>query len=384
MRGWRPVAAAALLLAACGEERAELSVEPVRALADAPMTLRATGLEAREAVELRARAVDARDRVWRARARVRADGRGRVRYDGNRLLTALDAGEGSDGLFEPGPEMEVALSLRRDGGSGPRATAVREWMRAKSRSLERHRFTGVLYGERLRGAPVLLLGGSEGGISMRDVAMLLAARGHPALAIAYFGEEGQPQRLERVPVEPVWRAAEHLIDETGRKPVVLGVSRGAELALLAASMSPDAFAGVVAYAPSSVVNPAPDARSPAWTAGGRPVPFVRRALGDPAPAGSEARAIIRVERIRGPVMLVTGGDDGLIPASAYGLAITHRRDGRTTELDFPDAGHAITAVVPNLPVDPPAEFGGTREADARARQEAWTEVLELLGRLPAA
>lgn len=51
---------------------------------------------------------------------------------------------------------------------------------------------------------VLLLGGSGGGIGWQDeTAALLAERGFVALALAYFGMEGLPAELERIPVEYV-------------------------------------------------------------------------------------------------------------------------------------------------------------------------------------
>ena len=372
---------AALLLAGCGSDPAKLTVRPVKAPADAPLRAVATGLDAGEATQLRVRARDRAGRTWSGRVRVKADRAGRLTRDAAALLNALDAGPDSDGVFAPPAELRATFELVREGEPPARAEATRVFAAGRPAELtvRRDGVAGTVYAGGGREVPVILLGGSEGGASLADVAGLLAVHGHTSLALAYFGAPGLPAELARVPVDHVWRAARDLRRKMGRKPVVIGVSRGAELALLAASMAPDDFAGVIAYAPSAVVNPAPDARTPAWSAGGRIVPYVRRALGDPAPAGSEARAIIRVERIQGPVVLVTGGDDGLFPASAHGLAIAQRRGGKTIELDFPDAGHGIGGVLPYLPVDPPAEFGGTREADAAARQDAWPEVLRMLG-----
>src|SRR5207244_4228802 len=73
-----------------------------------------------------------------------------------------------------------------------RAEVRRELPRVSERSLSvaRAGFYGRYFapvsGSRVRGAPVLIFGGSEGGLSFRLNPALLAARGHPALSLAYF------------------------------------------------------------------------------------------------------------------------------------------------------------------------------------------------------
>jgi len=100
---------------------------------------------------------------------------------------------------------------------------------------------------------------------------------------------------------------------------------------------------------------------------------------------------IPVERIRGPVLLVAGAADQ-VWNSAYAVsAVGERRDehgGQTEGLTFPEAGHGLTVAVPNLPFPTEATLqgltlvsGGTRQADALARNAAWARLLALLDRV---
>ena len=134
--------------------------------------------------------------------------------------------------------------------------------------------------QRTRISAVILLGGSEGGIDDAG-ATLLASHGYAALTIAYFRAEGTPSELVDIPVECVLHAVKWLQARPDVDPggiAVIGRSRGAELALLAASVSSDIKA-VVAVSPSSVVwNGIP--KSPdvhpvaAWTYKGAALPFL--------------------------------------------------------------------------------------------------------------
>ena len=121
------------------------------------------------------------------------------------------------------------------------------------------------------GPGVLLLGGSEGGLNGSLPASLLASHGYPALDLAYFAEPGLPQELKDIRLEYFQRALKWLGSQPAVDPeriVILGASRGAKAALPVASTYPDLAHGVIAYVPSSVVNPCLDGTSPAWKLAG--------------------------------------------------------------------------------------------------------------------
>ncbi len=272
---------------------------------------------------------------------------------------------------------------------------------------------------------IVVLNGSGGGVN-EERAALLAAHGFAALALGYFGAPGLPAHISSTPLEYFERALKWLHREF--KPLVdfiavMGQSRGGELSLLLASEYPDLVSAVVAYVPSSVVHgvlaagyPGENRFAPAWTRAGKPLTTVW-AQNEVAQAWasidrqSEPRrqsqafveaqknpdavslARIPVEKIRGPVLLLSGGDDGYWPSTAYARHIEqqlhdHRHPHEVLRLDYPDAGHFIqhplvptTVIARAHPVSGIVMTGGgTPAANARANRESWPQCVDFLRR----
>ena len=244
-------------------------------------------------------------------------------------------------------------------------------------TVERDALAGVFI-DGGKGRPVLLLGGSEGGTPSLRAAVALAKAGHPVLGLAYFGEPGLPRDLDDIPLEYIRRRARYLRRRTGRKPDIVGSSRGGELALLMAATYPLDFDAVAAYVPSAYVVGGFPNPGPAWTRGGHPVPSLDSMdFGVPHPHGSDVRrAAIRIDRYGGPVLLVGAGDDGVWPSAAYVRTLDARRHAITTRV-YPHAGHGVGAIVPtSVPSRP--DLGGTAAADLAARRDAWPALLHIL------
>jgi len=243
---------------------------------------------------------------------------------------------------------------------------------------------------------VVALSGSGGGIPSWWVD-LLVPHGVAVLAAAYFGVEPLPSALCEIPLEVVAAAGEWL----GRQPRVrsgpvglVGGSKGAELALLAATTYPGLFGPVAAIAPSCVAWFGVDltggvadasARS-SWTFDGRPVPFVRpvpgvgferterglRSVGIYAAALEQADAVvvaaIPVERAAGPLLLLSGSEDCACPSSVMARMIVdrmiaHGRGADVRHLDFPGCGHVVVRPwAPGQAPPTPFDNGGTTEA----------------------
>lgn len=254
---------------------------------------------------------------------------------------------------------------------------------------------------------VIMLNGSDGGTPPTTDATDLARSGVTVLALAYFKNwagqpEGVPPTLAEIPLEYFdaaidWLKTQPQVDP--RKLVVMGQSRGAELALLLGARRPD-IAGVIAFSPSSDIwHAVGQADRAAWTVGGKPVPYRASAAGDTlspydrfikAPPAAAAR--IPVERITGPVLLFASKTDGVWPASAYATEIAEalRKAGRRVEnVQFEDASHLLMGTGPgmtkflipgrNIAVD----FGGSPEGNAEARASAWATVKRYLADLPS-
>ncbi len=192
---------------------------------------------------------------------------------------------------------------------------------------------------------IVLLGGSEGGISERvtERALDLQKRGFTVLLPSYFGAPGQTGRLERVPLETFDRAIRWLRQQPAvdaERIAVVGHSKGAEAALLIGTRHPELRA-IVAGAPSSVVWDGIDWDMPinpasSWTAKGRPLASLGYSLWRPWRSVGRGYEIglrqlpehpeveIPVERTKAPVLLVCGEDDDLWPACSMARHVRDR------------------------------------------------------------
>lgn len=260
------------------------------------------------------------------------------------------------------------------------------------------------------GPALLVLGGSEGGKAMSArIAARLHAQGYATLALAYFGAEGLPEQLKAVPLEHFVRALDWLARQPGVDPGRIGVvggSKGAEAALLLASRDRRVRA-VLAFTPTDHAWQSVDwngwSDTPSWTAGGRPVPYLRYAPFDPAAglramydrsiagATPEARraARIPVERSDAALLLVAGDRDALWGASeaseriaAALAAASYPRE--VAVLRYPDAGHVVF-IGGTLDADDPLlerilPMGGTRDGVVAAINDAWPQALAFLDR----
>ena len=369
-------AAFVALLVGCGETaKPVIAVSPRDGLADAPLRIRVD--DAPRGAVIRARATDSEGGRFESETPVSVA----TREPWRPLVTML-GGSGTYAALLPAIRVrldvmdgdQVAASTtvtRRFVGGGVRSTAVRSG----------------LYGQRfepsgdVQRSAVLVIGGSDGGLRSQHIAALLASHGHPAMALAYFGAPGLPKTLERIPLEYFARAARRL---HARRVAVLGISRGGEAALLIGATYPRLIDGVVALVPSNVVNRSPDHPAPAWTLRGRPVPYAE-VPGDPEAFG-DPDAIIRAERIAGPVLTVSGGRDALWPSADYAAALHARLDQRRfpyphRDITAAEAGHGVGSAVPFVPTLSLPEFGGSAEADEAGRERAWPEILRFLDAL---
>lgn len=271
---------------------------------------------------------------------------------------------------------------------------------------------------------MIVLGGSECGLQSAEAnAAGLASHGFAALAVAYCswpdadgnplpGMEELPQGLWLVPIESVERALRWL---EGRSEVdasrigIWGGSKGAELALLVASEDPIVHA-VVASAPSHVVWQGLEfsgASRSSWSRDGNPLDFVpftsdedrvreltaggtryivhlyRASLDDES---AVQRATIPVEKINGPVLLVSGGNDLLWPSTYMAEEIIDRLEAHghpypAIHLHYPGAGHAIGRPfrpTTGLSATPNFALGGTPPAYAAAERDSWPRLLDFL------
>jgi dienelactone hydrolase len=426
-----------------GEPAIRLDVTPSRAPLDAEITVRVLNARPGAQVTVSTRSTDAAGQAWQSSAAFVADEDGTVDARRDRPLPGS--------AYADVDAMGLVWSMRQVGAPDPGAatprlapqrlavTALSEGAGQATAQVERlfipdgltraevreHGLVGVLY--RPDGSDplpaVLMLGGAEGGLHEDDAA-LLAAHGYVVLALAYYGMAGLPSTLTGVPVEYFGTALSYLSDraDVGSGGIAIhGVSKGGEAALLTASLYPVVRAvvsvvggGLVTQGISQDVQSGSlldILRTPVanWTYQGRELPYLPNAvtprmeagvaaggpvsLGWAAPdlsrADQVAEAAIAVERIAGPVLLISGADD-----QTYGPDFQEAAAQRLAAAAHPHpfrhivhegAGHLIASagyrpttqsVFPGPGV--PFQYGGTPAADAAARVATWRETLRFL------
>ena len=423
-----------------------LSVTPEDALIDVPRRIAVTALAPGEEVVLHTRTARGPAVVWRSAATFRADARGEVDLQRDAPVGGSYAGVSAMGLIwsqapeppgaprevfaaEPSAALSTEIIVERQ-ASRPLNGRLVQRLAGRGvarRELREDGLVGTLFlppgrADGRAHPAILVLNGSGGGIN-EPRAALYASHGYAALALGYFKVPGLSDYISNTPLE-YFESALAWLHRTLRPwqgfVAVSGQSRGGELALLLGSLFPQLVSTVIGYVPAALVHSAQNAcdpmtgrEGPAWVFRGRPLPHLwqdnrtatwapwddgpapRRhanalltALQDPE---AVERAGIRVENIRGPVLLLSASDDGSWPSSVYGRMVAERlaRFGHrhaVEHLDFEGAGHAIvfpyvptTQLVYAHPVSGRlSTTGGTPAANARADEASWAGVLRFL------
>lgn len=228
----------------------------------------------------------------------------------------------------------------------------------KTIDLSAEGFEGILYpGNGRKDKVLIVMSGSNGGMKLtRRAAEFYHKNGFPALALALFKTRQTPKDLSRVPAEYVEHAVDWLKNQGYAQIGVDGMSKGSEMALVAASMFPE-ISCVIARVPSHFVseglsgsgkNKGPSGTS-CWSYRGKELPY--------APYRSRSfnllkmllrekelhiiafnrdkdvppEAVIPIERIKAPILLLSSKHDEVWP-SFESAALMERK---LTEIGFP-------------------------------------------------
>ena len=267
-------------------------------------------------------------------------------------------------------------------------------------------------------AIIIIGGGHEGDYWGQE----FAKASYVGVSLPYYRHEGLPALMEEIPLEYFEKVINWLKKQPEVNPnkiIVMGASRNAELALVLASYYPDLVHGVIAYSPSSVswsntVLPFnSDEIKPSWTFQDKPVPYIpmekikggtsetietlsywKNALLD---TNAVDKASIKVENINGPILLLSGVDDEVWPATIMSDMIVRRLKNNAFKFEFEhikyeNAGHLISGN-PNNPSTMRQgtmvingktyqfNFGGTAAGDRTAQQDASKRVFNFLSKL---
>jgi len=420
-----------------------IKVEPLEPLSGQPVSIRATGLRPGSRVTISIKRTDDAGVVWESHAQFVAGDSGTVDPAIEAPVAGDYSGVDQAGLFwsmkptsrdKPSgafgkslaPE-NLTANLESDGKSVASQDFVRLHLAhgVERVGIKEDGVTGALFLPEGNGArpAILVLSGSEGG-TFEPAAAQYAARGYVTFALAYFGIDDLPNDLEEIPVETVGRGLQWLKSHPRVKSDFIGAwgaSKGAELALLSASLFSDIKAVVAksasAYVFESIGEEMGKVHKSSWTYEGQSVPFVpiefnmrigasygwarmakkpwstRPMYGNGIKRARELEAAtIKVEDINGPVLVTGGGRDGVWPSDEMARTIVDRLKSKGHQhedvaLTYPDAGHQIAS-----PYTPTSInyltigggfvelLGGTPIANARASEDSSPKINEFLAK----
>ncbi|VVE85386.1 palmitoyl-CoA hydrolase [Pandoraea sputorum] len=425
-----------------------LTATPADALIDVPRHLVVRGATPGAQVTLTARTARAGGVVWHAQATFVADADGTVDVSRDAPVSGSYQGVSAMGLVwsqvpEDGKSRDVfaqpviaplvtTVVAQAVDGSLRSSVSFTQRLAAEGvtrRDVREDGLVGTLYlppGEGPHPA-VMILNGSGGGIN-EPRAALYASHGYAAFALGYFKGPGLPDYISNTPLE-YFKQGMDWLRRTVRPAhdfvALSGQSRGGELVLLLGATFPEAVSAVIGYVPSALIHSAQNACDPAigregptWLLDGKPLPHIwennRTASWAPFDEGppphrhakamltaledadAVERARIPVEKILGPVMLLSAQDDGSWPSSLYSRMVTQRLAAHAhphvvEHLDFDRAGHAIvfpfvptTQLVYAHPVSGKISTGGGEpEANAIADERSWAAVQAFLAQAVA-
>lgn len=263
---------------------------------------------------------------------------------------------------------------------------------------------------------LICFSGSDGGIELaRTLAGVFQAHGLTTLALAYVMEEGLPKQFSKVPIDSLEAAAKRLHDMGYKKVGLWGISKGAELALTAGSLLPGLVNAVIAVAPMNTVCQgfAKDkgiyfVSGSSWSFHGEEIPYTSYGLEKfplghilwksiqirdvtmydlylPLVQNPEPDAVIQVEKITGPILLISSKMDNMWPSELAAKQITKRLQEHSfphfyQHLSYDYGGHMFV----------PMEFGQTKlfkgdrgknkEPGLKARMDSLVKTLEFVSR----
>lgn len=212
------------------------------------------------------------------------------------------------------------------------------------------------------GKALICFSGSDGGIELaQTLAGMFQSHGLTTLAFAYALAEGLPEQFSRIPIDLLEAATKRLHDMGYHKVGLWGISKGAELALVAGSLLPELVNAVIAVSPMNTVcqgfakgKGISFVPGSSWSFHGKELPYSSYGM-EKFPLGHILResikimdvtmcdlyrplvqqpnpdAVIQAEKITGPVLLISSKMDNMWPSELTAKQIMKRLQNA----DFP-------------------------------------------------
>lgn len=262
------------------------------------------------------------------------------------------------------------------------------------------------------GKALICFSGSDGKFELsRMLARVFQSHGLTALALAYVMEEGLPKKFFHIPIDFLEAAAKRLHDMGYEKVGLWGISKGAELALTAGSLLPELVNAVVAVAPMNTVcqgftieKGVSIAAGSSWIFHGKELPYTaygleKFPLGDvlwksirareltmydlylPLVQNPEHAAVIQVEKITGPVLLISSKMDIMWPSELAAKQIMRRLQEHSfpyfyQHLSYDYGGHLFVPMELGMTKLFKGDRWKNRERGRKARMDSLMKTLE--------
>lgn len=264
------------------------------------------------------------------------------------------------------------------------------------------------------GKVLICFSGSDGKFELsRMLAGIFRSHGLAALALAYVMEEGLPRQFFHIPIDFLEAAAERMHHMGYGKVGLWGISKGAELALTAGSLLPELVNAVVAVSPMCTVcqgftmeKGISIAPGSSWSFHGKEIPYTAYGLEkfplshvllqsvrareltmydlylslvqNPNPA-----AVIRAEKITGPVLLISSKMDTMWPSELAAKQVMKRLQEHSfpyfcRHLSYDYGGHMFVPMELRLTKLFRGDRWKNRERGRAARMDSLVKTLEFV------
>lgn len=263
---------------------------------------------------------------------------------------------------------------------------------------------------------LICFSGSDGGIELaRTLAGVFQAHGLTTLALAYVMEEGLSKQFSKVPIDSLEAAAKRLHDMGYKKVGLWGISKGAELALTAGSLLPGLVNAVIAVAPMNTVcqgfakeKGISFVPGSSWSFHGEEIPYTSYGLEKfplghilwksiqirdvtmydlylPLVQNPDPAAVIQVEKITGPILLISSKMDNMWPSELAAKQITkllqeHSFPYFYQHLSYDYGGHMFVTMEFGQTKLFKGDRGKNKEPGLKARMDSLVKTLEFVSR----
>ena len=398
------------------ESGLRINIDQADQIFGSPFSITIQGLKPGEQATIKARSTDISGTRWESSAFFKANAKGIIDV-GKQIPISGDYSEADNlgllwSMMPQNPKGKRVPSYRHDevngltvdftvtDSEGQTATArLRRYYQMPGKGLvrvplEQDGLYGFLYYP-ASGGPfpgVIILGGSGGGL-YEWLAQAFASNGFAALTLAYFNYRDLPPDLMKIPLEFFHKAA----------------AKGGELALLLGATYND-YKVIVAWVPSGYVWQGISQTmqlASSWSLNGQDLPCLTGVLRpediakyekgeldsvrhfyslglEQADSARVEKAMIPVEKIKAPILLVSGTDDQTWPSAEFSDIIMdklkkHNHPYEYKHVRYEGGGHQV--FLPYFITGPNRSMkGGNVKDEVRGSLLSWTETIAFLRR----